>query len=139
MVRDGWHTWCPAKEDDDSLPRRRIKTATVSEHQLKNCHPKKTPNIFVTRSTKQTPNLQRADQAKIHNLCIKQDQTGLDMAARCETQHKTNTKLTKDRSSKNPQLVHKDKTLPKAQRTRGLSSSCQSNFLRSYYNFKHKS
>ena len=31
------------------------------------------------------------------------------------------------------------KTLPKAQRTRGLSSSCQSNFLESYYKFKHKS
>ena len=31
------------------------------------------------------------------------------------------------------------KTLPKAQRTRGLSSSCQSSFLRSYHNFKHKS
>ena len=30
-------------------------------------------------------------------------------------------------------------TLPKAQRTRGLSSSYQSNFLRSYHNFKHKS
>ena len=31
------------------------------------------------------------------------------------------------------------KTLPKAQRTRGLSSSCQSKFLRSYQKFKHKS
>ena len=31
------------------------------------------------------------------------------------------------------------KTLPKAQRTRGLSSSYQSNFLESYYMFKHKS
>ena len=31
------------------------------------------------------------------------------------------------------------KTLPKAQRTRGLSSSYQSNFLRSYHEFKHKS
>ena len=31
------------------------------------------------------------------------------------------------------------KTLPKAQRTRGLSSSCQSNLLRSYHKFKHKS
>ena len=30
------------------------------------------------------------------------------------------------------------KTLPKAQRTRGLSSSYQSNFLRSYHKFKHK-
>ena len=30
-------------------------------------------------------------------------------------------------------------TLPKAQRTRGLSSSCQSNFLKSYQMFKHKS
>ena len=30
-------------------------------------------------------------------------------------------------------------TLPKAQRTRGLSSSCQSNFLKSYQKFKHKS
>ena len=30
-------------------------------------------------------------------------------------------------------------TLPKAQRTRGLSSSYQSNFLRSYHEFKHKS
>ena len=30
-------------------------------------------------------------------------------------------------------------TLPKAQRTRGLSSSCQSNFLKSYHKFKHKS
>ena len=29
-------------------------------------------------------------------------------------------------------------TLPKAQRTRWLSSSCQSNFLRSYHKFKHK-
>ena len=29
-------------------------------------------------------------------------------------------------------------TLPKAQRTRGLSSSCQSNFLRSHHKFKHK-
>ena len=32
-----------------------------------------------------------------------------------------------------------NKTLPKAQRTRGLSSSYQSNFLRSYHEFKHKS
>ena len=31
------------------------------------------------------------------------------------------------------------KTLPKAQRTRGLSSFCQSKFLRSYHKFKHKS
>ena len=31
------------------------------------------------------------------------------------------------------------KTLPKAQRTRRLSSSFQSNFLKSYYKFKHKS
>ena len=31
------------------------------------------------------------------------------------------------------------KTLPKAQRTRGSSSSCQSNFLRSYHKFKHES
>ena len=31
------------------------------------------------------------------------------------------------------------KTLPKAQRTRRLSSSCQSNLLRSYHKFKHKS
>ena len=31
------------------------------------------------------------------------------------------------------------KTLPKAQRTRGLSLSYQSNFLRAYYKFKHKS
>jgi len=31
------------------------------------------------------------------------------------------------------------KTLPKAQRTRGLSSSYQSNILRSYHKFKHKS
>ena len=31
------------------------------------------------------------------------------------------------------------KTLPKAQRTRGLSSSCKSNFLRSYHKFKNKS
>ena len=31
------------------------------------------------------------------------------------------------------------KTLPKAQRTQGLSSSCQSNFLKSYQKFKHKS
>ena len=30
-------------------------------------------------------------------------------------------------------------TLPKAQRTRGLSSSCQSNFFRSHRKFKHKS
>ena len=30
-------------------------------------------------------------------------------------------------------------TLPKAQRTRGLSSSYQSNFLRPYHKFKHKS
>ena len=30
-------------------------------------------------------------------------------------------------------------TLPKAQRTRGLNSSCQSNFLKSYHKFKHKS
>ena len=30
-------------------------------------------------------------------------------------------------------------TLPKAQRTRGLSSFCQSKFLRSYHKFKHKS
>ena len=30
-------------------------------------------------------------------------------------------------------------TLPKAQRTQGLSSSCQSNILRSYQKFKHKS
>ena len=32
-----------------------------------------------------------------------------------------------------------NETLPKAQRTRGLSSSCQSNFLKSYHKFKHKS
>ena len=31
------------------------------------------------------------------------------------------------------------KTLPKAQRTRGLSSSYHSNFLRLYHEFKHKS
>ena len=31
------------------------------------------------------------------------------------------------------------KTLPKAQRTRGSSSSYQSNYLRSYQKFKHKS
>ena len=31
------------------------------------------------------------------------------------------------------------KTLPKAQRTRGLSSSYQCNFLRSYHKFEHKS
>ena len=31
-----------------------------------------------------------------------------------------------------------EKTLPKAQRTRGLSSSYQRNFLRSYHEFKHK-
>ena len=31
------------------------------------------------------------------------------------------------------------KTLPKAHRTRGLSSSCQSTFLKSYQKFKHKS
>ena len=31
------------------------------------------------------------------------------------------------------------KTLPKALQTRGLSSSYQSNFLRSYHKFKHKS
>ena len=30
-------------------------------------------------------------------------------------------------------------TLPKAQRTRGLSSSCHSNFLRSYHKFKNNS
>ena len=30
-------------------------------------------------------------------------------------------------------------TLPKAQRTQGLSPSCQSNFLRSYHKFKKKS
>ena len=30
-------------------------------------------------------------------------------------------------------------TLPKAQRTRGLSSTYQSNFFRSYHKFKHKS
>ena len=35
--------------------------------------------------------------------------------------------------------ISEDKTLPKAQRTRGLSSSCQSNFLKSYQKFKHKS
>ena len=32
-----------------------------------------------------------------------------------------------------------DKTLPKAQRTRGVSLSCQSNFLRKYHKFKNKS
>ena len=32
-----------------------------------------------------------------------------------------------------------DKTLPKAQRTRGLSSTYQSNFFGSYHKFKHKS
>ena len=32
-----------------------------------------------------------------------------------------------------------NQTLPKAQRTRGLSSSCQSNLLRSHHKFKHKS
>ena len=31
------------------------------------------------------------------------------------------------------------KTLPKAQRTRGLSSTYQSNFFGSYHKFKHKS
>ena len=35
--------------------------------------------------------------------------------------------------------TERNKTLPKAQRTRGLSSSCQSNFLRSCYKFNHKS
>ena len=30
-------------------------------------------------------------------------------------------------------------TLPKVQRTRRLSSSCQTNFLKSYHKFKHKS
>ena len=35
------------------------------------------------------------------------------------------------------QRQDKDKTLPKAQRTRGLSSSCQSNFLRSNTNPDH--
>ena len=33
----------------------------------------------------------------------------------------------------------RDKTLPKAPRARGLSSSCQSNFLKSYHKFKRKS
>ena len=32
-----------------------------------------------------------------------------------------------------------NKTLPKAQRTRGLSSAYKSNFFRSYHKFKHKS
>ena len=32
-----------------------------------------------------------------------------------------------------------NKTLPKAQRTRGLSSTYQSNFFGSYHKFKHKS
>ena len=32
-----------------------------------------------------------------------------------------------------------EKTLPKAQRTRGLSSTYQSNFFGSYHKFKHKS
>ena len=36
-------------------------------------------------------------------------------------------------------LLRMSKTLPKAQRIRGLSSSCQSKFLRSYHKFKHKS
>ena len=36
-------------------------------------------------------------------------------------------------------IIQKNETLPKAQRTRGLSSSCQSNFLKSYQKFKHKS
>ena len=31
------------------------------------------------------------------------------------------------------------KTLPKAQRTRGFSTSCQSNFLKTHQRFKHKS
>ena len=35
--------------------------------------------------------------------------------------------------------IQNKKTLPKAQRTRGLSSSYQSNFLRLYHKFKHKS
>ena len=35
--------------------------------------------------------------------------------------------------------THKYKTLPKAQRTRGLSSAQQSNFFRSYFKFLHKS
>ena len=55
--------------------------------------------------------------------------------------------LTKKRCSKvslpftNPvqSISYSYKTLPKAQRTRGLSSSCQSNLLKSYHKFKHKS
>ena len=37
------------------------------------------------------------------------------------------------------QITYVIKTLPKAQRTRGLSLFCQSKFLRSYHKFKHKS
>ena len=36
-------------------------------------------------------------------------------------------------------MVTESKTLPKAQRTRGLSSAYQSNFFRSYHKFLHKS
>ena len=39
----------------------------------------------------------------------------------------------------NVQTKPKRKTLPKAQRTRGLSSTYQSNFFGSYHKFKHKS
>ena len=35
----------------------------------------------------------------------------------------------------NSSEAHIKQTLPKAQRTRGLSSSCQSNFLKSYHKF----
>ena len=40
---------------------------------------------------------------------------------------------TNNRKTWKPKYI--DETLPKAQRTRGLSSSCQSNFLKSYHNF----
>ena len=50
--------------------------------------------------------------------------------------HNKNIKRYKIKQNKK---TNTNKTLPKAQRTRGLSSSCQSNFLRSYQKFKHKS
>ena len=40
--------------------------------------------------------------------------------------------------SPNMSFIWLDKTLPKAQRTRGLSSAYQSNFFRSYHNFLNK-
>ena len=47
--------------------------------------------------------------------------------------------LAEEHVEKAEQELRRKETLPKAQRTRGLTSTYQSNFFGSYHNFKHKS